>query len=467
MKAVFVNPFPGGKGLNKATVLPPLGLGYIAAVLEQHGFSSMIIDANLEQLNTDKVLKRLPEDTRLFGIYLNSFNYDSTTDLCRNFKKKCPEVVVVLGGPLASACPRQIIEQIPCDGLIQGEGEYSVLKLFQNITKGISPFNDKIPGAVYYDKSGKLNVNPPERILDLNRVPFPAYHLMPPFKKYKVKSKQRPTAAIITTRGCAHECIFCSKDVFGRNVTFRTAENVLQEIDFLVDRYGVRQIDIMDDNFMQKRARVEKILDGVIGRNYRLSFNLQSGIRTEQLDDSFLKKMKRAGFYKLGFGIESADPKVLKLIGKKLDLNNVARVVELARINGFEVHGFFIIGLPGETEESFQLTLKFICETGFDIANICMATPFVGTELYELVRKNGRFLVDTTKNISTGFYGGKVFYEYGDMTEKEILHRYKLAYKTFYNTRKKLQLLFNMRSRNDLIWLFNAARTVLKGLLVK
>jgi len=464
LKAVFVNPFPGGKGLNEATVLPPLGLGYIAAVLEQHGFSSMIIDANLEQLDTDKVLKRLPEDTRLLGIYLNSFNYDSTADLCRNFNKIYPEVAVVLGGPLASACPKHIIEQIPCDGLIRGEGEYSVLKLFQNITKGITPFDDKIDGAVYYDISGELNVNPPERIRDLDRIPFPAFHLMPPFKKYKVKSKQRPTAAIITTRGCSHECIFCSKDIFERKVTFRSAESVLQEVDFLVKNYDIRQLDILDDNFMQNRSRVEQILDGLIEKNYGLSLNLQSGIRAEHLDEDILKKMKQAGFYKIGFGVESADPEVLKIIKKRLDLSKITQAIGLAKKTGFEVYGFFIIGLPGETEASFKKTINFACNAGFDIANFCMAIPFVGTELHSLVQQNGRFLIDTTKNISCGFYGGKVFFEYAGSTQADILRRYKTAYKQFYTLKKKTGLLFKIRSIKDIRWLFDASMSVFKGM---
>ncbi|MCK5209937.1 MAG: radical SAM protein, partial [Cyclobacteriaceae bacterium] len=279
-------------------------------------------------------------------------------------------------------------------------------------------------------------------------------------KKYRVISKQRPVAPIITSRGCAHECTFCSKDVFKRKVTFRSAENVLKEIDFLVKNYGIRQIDILDDNFMQKRSRVEEILDGLISRNYGLSINLPSGVRIEQIDRALLKKMRKAGFYKIAFGVESADPEVLKRVRKKLDLQKLALTVKTAKELGFETYGFFVIGLPGETEESFNQTLDYACNTGFDVANFCIAIPFVGTELFDLVQKHGRFLMSTTGNLNEGFYGGKAFYELGSVKESDVVRRYKTAYKRFYTWKKKIQLLSKIRSIQDIYWLYNAFKSI-------
>ena len=335
MDTVLINPLPSSVGLNEATIEPPLGIAYIASILEQKGVSCSIIDANALQLKPLEVIKSIPETTKLIGFYLNAFNYNTVLELANRCRQERPKAALILGGPLASAIPQEILKEIPCHGVVQGEGEYSVLQIIKNIKNDGPPFDDNVPGAVYKDfESGAVKMNQVMRIKDLDSLPFPAYHLLPPLKIYKSRARKQPVAAIITSRGCSHQCIFCSKDIFQRQTTYRSAANVLAEIDFLIKKYGIRQIDILDDNFTQKRSRVENILDGIIERNYNISLNLQSGIRTEIVDEELLLKMKRAGVYKLAFGIESADPDVLKICRKKLDLNRVEHAVRIAKKMG-------------------------------------------------------------------------------------------------------------------------------------
>jgi len=464
MDAVFINPRPGGSGLNEATVEPPLGIAYLAAMLQQHGYRAALVDANALGLDPGGVVRAIGMSPRLIGISINSFTYRSTLDLARLCRNICPEALLVLGGPLASAAPERLLEEFPCHGIIRGEGEYAVLRLVENMAGGRPAFDGDVPGAMFRDPStGAVTANPIVRITDLDGLPFPAYHLLPPLRTYKSRTRKRPMAAIVTSRGCPHQCTFCSKDVFLRKVTFRSPGNVLAEIDQLVARYGARQIDILDDNFTQSRARVEEIMDGLIARGRGLALNLQSGIRTEIVDEPLLAKMKRAGVYKLAFGIESADPDVLALCRKRLDLVRAERVAILAKRIGFVVYGFFVIGLPGEDEEAFRRTIEFARRVDFDVANFCMAVPFVGTELYRMVESGGRFLADMRHNLDVGFYGGKVFFEYGEMKEADILRRYTRAYREFYSFRKKLRMLLQMRSWAELRWHFSAAYFVLRG----
>lgn len=466
MKAVFINPFPGGHGLNEATIIQPVGLAYMAAVLEQNGFPCAIIDANLLRLSNEEILKGISKESRLAGLYVNSFTYDSARNLASLIRKQFKETVIVLGGPLPTAAPQMVLDEIQCDGLIRGEGEYAVLRIMQNISAGLPPFDEKVSGAVFFEKEkSRLVQNPVYRIENLDELPFPAYHLLPSFESYKVRSRRSPTAPIVTSRGCAYNCIFCSKDVFERQVTFRSAENVLTEIDYLVRKYNICQINILDDNFAFKKMRLEAILDGLIARKYKLDVNIQSGIRTELLDDELLEKMKLAGVYKLAFGIESADEYVLKLARKQIDLRKVRNIIQTAKKKGFIVYGFFIIGLPGETEDAFGRTIAYARSLNLDIANFCMAIPFIGTELHRMISENGRFLIDTTRNISSGFYDGKVFFEYGHERAEDILNRYERAYKEFYSFVKKLSLLLKIRSVNELRWYWDAASMVIKNVI--
>ncbi len=461
---VLVNPNPGGAGLNEATVLIPLGLGYLAAALEQEGFSCSIIDANCLNLSPEEVLKRIPQEVSLVGITVNSFTYNVSMRIAELVKSRDSRAPVILGGPVPTAIPETVLDEFRCDGIIRGEGEYAILRVMHNVRSGSAPFDDKVPGAVYRNQDGILVTNPVERIKSLDALPFPALHLLPALKRYRSRARKGPSAPIVTSRGCQYKCAFCSKDVFGRRVTFRSADNVLSEVELLVDKYRVSQIEIVDDNFAANRKRLEQILDGIIARyGDNIDINIQSGVRTETLDEPLLRKMKQAGISKLAFGIESADEEVLRLCKKHSDLNKIAESARLARKLGFTVFGFFIVGLPGETEEAFLKTLDYARHIGLDVANFCMAIPFVGTELFSMVSENGRFLVDTTRNIEIGFYGGKVFYEYEGLTEAAVLDRYKRAYKEFYTFRKKLNLVLAVRSFREARWLVAAGMSVLKG----
>lgn len=465
MNAFFINPFPGGSGLNEATVIPPIGLGYIAAVLERAGFKSSILDANLLRLNKEDIISRIPASTGLIGIYLNSFTYEAVKNLTPLIRKSFKNCTIILGGPLPTAEPEMVLTEIDCNGVIRGEGEYAILDIMQNISKGLFPFEGKISGATFYEPGSKRTIkNPITRIDNLDELPFPAYHLLEQFNFYKIRRRKSPSAPIITSRGCAYSCTFCSKDVFEKKITFRSSRNVLDEIDYLVKYYGIRQLDIMDDNFAFNKIRMHEILDGIIERKYNLAINMQSGIRAELLDEPLLDKMKKAGVYKLAFGIESADKGVLAACHKQINLDEIRDVVYLARKKGFLVYGFFIIGLPGETDEAFERTLKYAKTLKLDVANFCMAIPFAGTELYRMVKENGRFLIDTTRNIFSGFYDGKVFFEYKDAKEEDILKRYKRAYKEIYSLKKKLGLLLKIRSFDELKWFCNAGFMVIKSI---
>jgi len=463
MDVALINPNPSQRGLNLATMAPPIGLGYLASVLEGNGHRCSVIDAHLLGLSAPEIVAMIPPSASAVGIYLNSFSYDSVRELASAVRRFRPAAKIIIGGPLPSSAPELVLRDIPCDGLIRGEGERALLAVMDNLSRGREVFQGGVSGAAYLGRDRLPVLHPVERIRDLDSLPFPAYHLMPPLRRYHSRSRRRPAAPMVTSRGCAYDCTFCSKDVFRRVVTLRSPANVLAEVDHLVRDYGVRQIDIMDDNFAQDRQRLEEIVDGLIARDYGLAINIQNGIRTETLDEAVLKKMKRAGVYKLAFGIESADEELLRRHRKQVDLGRLEEVVKSARRLGLIVYAFIIIGLLGETEEGFERTLSFLKKLDFDAVNFCMAIPFPGTELHRMVAAEGRFLVDTARGLSAGYYDGTVFYEYGPYQAEDIRRRYRRAYREFYNPKKQLKILLDIRSWSEFVWLLGASWFIWKG----
>lgn len=464
---VLVNPSPNAQatGLNESSIWPPVGLATMAAVLEAKGYAPVVVDNNLERMSVEQLLGRFPQETHLVGISLNSFTYNSVRQLCESIRRKFPGAVVVLGGPLPSAAAEMVLADFACHGVVRGEGEEAFARILENML-GASPLFEGVPGAVWKDgETGQVHFNEVRRITDLDALPFPAYHLLPPLSRYKSRSRKRPIAPLVTSRGCAYGCSFCSKDIFQRKVVFHSPQYVLKQVDRLVKEFGVRQLDILDDNFAMDKRRMEAILDGIIERNYNLAINLNVGIRSEGLGEEIFLKMKKAGVFKLAFGIESADPEVLRLCNKQLKLDGLAKAIATAKKIGFVVYGFFIIGLPGETEQGFEQTLKFAREVKLDIANFCMAIPFVGTELYRQVEQNGTFLADTRRDLNQGFYSGQVFFEYPGFRKEDVLRRYKMAYKEFYTPWKQITQLAKMRSFSELAWFLETGFIVLKNML--
>lgn len=462
----LINPGSYSVGRNEATLEPPVGLLYIAEVLKSNGFACEVYDANLKPSSPQEAIKIASEKKpSVVGLRVYYHNLSWGRAFIDGIRKIDPHILIGIGGYVASYNPKKVIEKTGADFAVAGEGEMPMLALANNISKN-KPFYEGVPGLTARQNNGEYTSGPANiRIKNLDDLSFPDYGLVGGLKAYSSRSKFSPCAPIFTTRGCAFRCSFCSKHVFGDLVTFRSAENVIREIVYLKDKYGIRQVDILDDNFTVSRGYTEKILDLINKERLNLAFDLKCGVRVESLDEALLEKMRKNGFFRIAFGVESADERVLKLCNKQLDLTKLKRMALFAKKIGFEVSSFFIIGLPGETRESVRKTVALAKEIGLDVANFCMATPFPGTALYDYVSENGRFLFDPDDNYDFGYYGGKVFYTLPGADEKEILSRFNYAYRRFYTIPKILKTSLKIKSFNEFMWFAGAARSVFKGQL--
>jgi radical SAM superfamily enzyme YgiQ (UPF0313 family) len=442
MNILLLSPGKNLKGIGTLKT-PPLGLGYIAGILRRDtNFNVKIIDLSIENINIEKEAKW----SDVLGVSINALLVNSALKIISKFKEINENIIVVIGGPYPTAVP-EIARTKIIDYVILGEGEYPFKDLVISLNRGEKPHN--VPGIYFYEE-GNLISNPPKTIYNLDSLPFPAYDLLN-INKYNIRGCRKPFMTIITSRGCPFNCIYCTHCVHGYEFRFRTPENVLQEILYLKDKFRIKEIAIMDDNFAVNKKRAIEICDLIIKENLNLRFSLLNGIRIETLDKNLLKKLKEAGVYKIAFGLESGSKRIQKNINKNLNLKLAEKVVKMTKDLDIITVGYFMLGLPGDDRKSMQDTINFAKRINPDYAFFHITIPFPGTPLYEMIRKDGKFLYDTKFGINEGYSSGKVFYLIGKMNKKILEVFFKKSHREFYLRPKKLvERISSIKSFNEL-----------------
>lgn len=468
-KITLVNPYPTyAKGVNEATVYPPLGIASIAAVLEKEGYECTIIDANILQLPNEEVLKQIEAyDPDFVCISTNIATALAGNALSFEIKKRFNKKVI-MGGVQASSVTERTLKNSLADVVVTGESEETVLEL---VRKECNPHG--VVGLAYLEGEQVVYTGKRPLIEKLDDLPWPAYHLLPPLKLYKSRSRKSPVAPLFTTRGCPYQCIFCSssskKSIFGPQFRVRSPENVVGEIEYLAHTFGVKQVDILDDNFTLDMKRAERICDLLIAQNNKVLINLQGGVRADRLTRDLVFKLKKAGTYKAGIGIESGDQQILNRAKKALDLEQAKQAITWFREAGILIYGFFIFGLPGENEITMQKTIDFAKEANPHIANFNGCLPLPGTELYDIVEKEGRFIRPMIDGVETGYQGGVYSYEIGAVNQELINTYLKKSFREFYfRPSKMIELIrISLSSRGEFKWTLDATLSIVKNLFLK
>lgn len=365
---------------------PPIGLGYIASSLEKEKHCVTILDVTLHRVSPENVCQNVIESNYdAVGISMMSPSHFWVKELVGLIKKKKKDVLTLLGGPHVSALPEFVLKDIQADVAVVGEGENSVVevveaynnkKTFQNI-KGI--FSNENGRIKCYGKR--------ELIGDLDTLVFPSWHLMTPssYKSTPVLSTAQawPIAPIFTSRGCPYLCTFCATNVTWENKwRRRSPQNVVDEIEMLIDKYGVKEIHFSDDNFTLGKKHAYEVCIEILKRGLRFKWQCPNGVKFEHLDDELLTIMKKGGCHTLGFGIESGSREILNNVKKKLDLDLAYRRISSAHRIGFTTYGFFIIGLPGETHQTIKETINYTKKLPLDRAWFFIWAPIPGSSAF-------------------------------------------------------------------------------------
>ena len=414
MKILLVNPpqtfYPGSEP--PAGNLP-LGLMYIAAMLTNAGYQTEILDAfmtdGLFQKNGETILvgmsfeqirreieNRKPDILGIAGPFTCQIeNSVKVSDLAKQVN---PSILTVVGGPHVTTVPKGFLEDArSVDIAVTGEGEYIMPEIAEHF-EGKKPLSEIL--GIAYRENGEVKVNPTrDFIKNLDALPYPAYDLvdMEQYlnpKKIGYRSFRNHAISMVTSRGCPFNCCFCAVHLhMGKGFRANSANYVLNHIQYVVDKFDVKNIFFEDDNLTLDLARFEAICDGLIEKKIEIGWETPNGVRADCLNRNLLQKMKKSGCKSVFFGVESGDQQILdNVICKSLDLTRVVEVAKICREINLKTGAFYIIGFPGEKKENMQRTVDFALKLkrDYDVGmHLFMATPSYGTRLYDECKAKG------------------------------------------------------------------------------
>jgi len=389
------NWFPGARDVTDiANRMVPQGILSIAAHLIQQGHDVFVYDClgpgvpfNLD----DQVKSILKHKPQIVGFSATTSSFPDAADMAQKIKDQTPDIQTVCGGVHVSAMGEILLSLYPAfDFLCSGEGEITLAEL----AGGMSP--EIITGLIRHEDSRAVT-NPPRRqIADLDTLPFPAYDRLKGFPRHYhlplFSYINIPGATMITSRGCMYQCSYCDRSVFKKGFRYNSAPYIYEHLHYLRMRFGVRHVNIYDDLFTLDRRRIVELCEKLARHPLGVHFNC--AVRVGHTDVDLLRMLKDAGCLMVSLGIESADPQLLEVHKSGVSLEEVRDTVEKIQQAGLRAKGLFMMGLPGETENSIRETSDFIISLGLDDMNMSKFTPFPGAPLWSTIREAGEFNED-------------------------------------------------------------------------
>lgn len=347
-----------------------------------------------------------------------------------------PGPVLAAGGPHPTALPEDTLRGSAFDIVVTGEGEAPLRKLL-----GGTAFKD-IPGVCYRDREEIKLVPGRLPVLEMDEIPFPALELYD-LRRYSGSSRTvcrlSPVISYMTSRGCVYNCSFCGKNIFGSKLRLRSPLLVIEEIRYLL-RAGIREIRLIDDMFTTDMDRAKHICELLIQSGLKFPWILAAGLRVDKLDLEFLKLAKRAGAYQVCLGFESGDQKSLDSVCKGTRVEDGFKAVELAKKAGLETVGFFMFGLPADTEDSLKKTSAYAKKLSPTYAKVTVTVPLPGSALYEQYKKQGLITAKNWEEYNLHLPRG--VYRHPNLSADTLEKYYDKFYSSFYLRPSYLLFMF-------------------------
>ena len=458
MKVLFINPPRENElvGNNPAIIdeergyNPPLGLLYLGGYLKKYSDHEVeVIDAQVEELSYPRLKERIREARPdVVGIGAMTFTILDVLQTAGLVKEISPDIPVVIGGVHAFEYPMETIKLPGIDFVLGGEGEKITLDLIQQLS---GPRRFETVAGLTYLEGGEVKQNPPPPLLqDLDTLPFPDRTLTPYRHYNSVVAKRSPITTMFTSRGCPFHCAFCSRPHLGKSFRYRSAANVVDEMEECL-KLGIHEILVYDDTFTVNLARAGAVCNEIIKRDLDIGWDIRA--RVDCMDEKLLRKLKEAHCERIHYGVEAGTERILKVLNKGITLDQVRKTIAQTQAAGIQTLAYFMIGAPTETREEVMRTIDFALEIDPDFVHITILTPFPSTAIYDRGRQEGLFSHDHWQEFAADPrpdfqppYWNAVF------SDKELQELLQLAYKKFY-TRPKyiLKELKQISSWRELI----------------
>lgn len=375
LKILFINP----ASINRdALPVPPLGILYLAAYIREKGYVDIkVLDNNFYNYP----LEKLEEEIRKYDIIAVTgttpqFDQARSISIIAGKNKK----ISIIGGPHATALPEETLQTSGFDLIVIGEGEITLYELLEALKN--NKIYERVNGIMFRKNNKFIKTENREFIKNLDDLPFPARDLIPileygfrELKRFKGQYTQ-----MMSSRGCTSKCTFCSSPKMWRYCRMQSAERVFEEMLFIYNKYGIKNIHFQDDNLTLSKKRILNLCFMIT--QSKISFRWSCQTRPDRVDENLLRKMKNAGCVQIEFGVESGDPKILEESKKGYKKEQIKEAFYFAKKVGITTYGFFLIGLPGETMRSWIRSMKFAKELKLDNCVWTVVVPFPGTEIY-------------------------------------------------------------------------------------
>jgi len=435
MKILLVRPY----NKESLTVVPPIGLGYLATSLRKKGYKVKILDCIKEKVKPEdffSILKRRKPD--VLGLTIYSSDLIVTKKYLEEIKKINKNITTIIGGPHPSAMPKECFDfyQELLDFAFVGEAEIGFPLLIEKLekTKRVKANSLKnIPGLVW-KHNDKLIINNPKFPIDLDSLGFPSWDLIKPETYPHAPlggfARRFPIAYILSSRSCPFQCTFCAaKAIHGSIFRRRGLKDVMKEVKYLINKRGIKELHILDDNFTLNQSFVKEFCQSIINDKLNISWSCSNGIRLDKIDKETISLMKKAGCYSVAVGIESGSARILKHMRKKLTKEYIKKQVRLISKAGVEVTGLFILGYPAETKNNILETISFAKSLNLTRASFTTFVPLPGSEMWEYLEKKGR--LDLSQLNTLSYYRTDINYM-KNVSQKDFRMLQKKAFIEFY-----------------------------------